>query len=66
MVRHPTLDIEDVSGDFLSRLLERQLGFSREATSLQQGGNNVFFLESRTTPPRRLLEMHHEFSPCSQ
>ena len=54
-----TPDTEDVSGEFLSHLLERQLSFSREATSLKQGGSKVFFWESRTTPPRRLLEMHH-------
>ena len=65
MVRHPTLDIEDVSGEFLSHLLEKQLSFSREATSLKQGGNKEFFLESKTTLLRRLLEMHQVFSQCS-
>ena len=32
---------------------------------MKQGGNKEFFLESKITPLRRLLEMHQVFSPCS-
>ena len=64
-VRHLTPDTEVVSGEFLFHHLERQLSFSREATSSNQGGNKVFFLESRTTQLRRLLEMDPVFSPCN-
>ena len=65
MVRHLTPDTEVVSGEFLSHHLEGQSSFSREATSSSQGGNKVFFLESRATPLRRLLEMDPVFSPCN-